>query len=358
LPVANETQVKQFTTGNQQFAGVAMDAAGDFVVAWSSQYPSGTGSVTWARRYAALPAGFAYTGFNQTLTLTGSATQNNTFTFTQSTTADFSGAPHTLYTFTLNGVRQTLSDLALTRVNLSAPGTGNQATLTTSDTYLGGDGLIHETQENMIVGGGSTQMQKVDSQGHPFTFLQLAGFQSITANAGPNDTGLITGTAGVTNTFVSAGNYAYMNSGAAFYMISGARYVYGFAAGAGDIAYHYDGSGPSALVISGIAYSFMIGTDNGRSFFNEAVGFKSTYGYAQHPGQDTAFFYDSPMNDVFVGNTTNSYMYSSPDGVTFSEFDYVQGFAQVFAYSFVGGTDYAYVNDDNVNHVTGFIRLR
>jgi hypothetical protein len=356
--LTGETQANQFTTASQSFAGVSMDAAGDFVVAWSSQYPSGTGSAVFARRYAALPTGFAYNPATQTLTMTATGTQNHGFTFTQSTTADFSGVPHSLYTFTLDGNRQTISDLGLTHVNVTAPGTGNNAALATNDTYLGGDGMIHETQENLILGGGSMQMQKLDSGGNAFTFLQLVGFHSISATGGPTDTGLITGTAGVQNTFVSAGGYAYMNSGSAFYYINGTRYVYGFAANTGDIAYHYDGSGPSAVVMSGVAYSFMIGTDNGRSFFNEAVGFKTSYAFAQHPDVDTAFFYDSPATDIFVGNTTNSYLYSdNPDG-TFAEFDFVQGFAQVNAYSFVDpGIDYAYVFDTTVNHTTGFTRL-
>jgi hypothetical protein len=43
-------------------------------------------------------------------------------------------------------------------------------------------------------------------------------------------------------------------------------------------------------VVSGTAYSFMLGTDKGASFFNEAAGFQPNYGIAQRPGQDTAIF--------------------------------------------------------------------
>ena len=165
------------------------------------------------------------------------------------------------------------------------------------------------------------------------------------------------GTAGVANTFVSAGSYAYMNSGNAFYYISGAKYVYGYAANNTDVAYHYDGSGASALVMSGVQYSFMEGTDHGASFFNEAVGFKTTYGIAQHAGQDTAIFYDSPMDDVFAGYTDYSYLYADSADGSLAYFDKATGFAQVYAYAFVGGTDYAYVYDANVNHTSGFIVL-
>jgi hypothetical protein len=116
-------------------------------------------------------------------------------------------------------------------------------------------------------------------------FLTLQGFLKQYVFAGHADTGLITGTAGPQNFFVSAGGYAYMTSGDGFYSIGGAKYVYGFAANRADVAYHYDGSGASALVMSGPAYSFMLGTDHGASFFNEAVGFKTNYGIAQHAGQ-------------------------------------------------------------------------
>jgi hypothetical protein len=155
------------------------------------------------------------------------------------------------------------------------------------------------------------------------------------------------------NTFVSAGHYAYMNSGNDFYYITGAASVRGIAVNAGDVAYHYNGSGPSQFLASGIAYSFMQGTDNGKSFYNEADGFRFNYGIAKHTG-DTATIYDSPLDDVFAGYTSYSYLYrTDPDG-TLAEYDYVQGFGSVTAESFVGGTDYAYVADPNVNHVSGF----
>src|SRR5438105_13892077 len=110
--------------------------------------------------------------------------------------------------------------------------------------------------------------------------------------------------------------------------------------------------------MSGTAYSFMLGTDHGAAFFNEAVGFQTNYGIAQHAGQDSAYFYDSPLDDVFVGNTATSYLYSDDSSGRYVEFDYTQGFALVEAFSFVGGHDVAYVYDATVNAVVlGFHRL-
>ena len=118
------------------------------------------------------------------------------------------------------------------------------------------------------------------------------------------------------------------------------------------MAYHYDGSGPSFYVVSGVAYSYMIGTDNGQVFQNYAIGFVFNEGIARHPTQDTATFFDSPGNDQFTGYTYYSSM-TSANG-TFAENDIAVYFAQVYAYSFVGGFDRATVYDANVNHVFGF----
>jgi hypothetical protein len=46
----------------------------------------------------------------------------------------------------------------------------------------------------------------------------------------------------------------------------------------------------------------------------------------------------------------------NPDGL-YAEYDSAQGFAMVYAYSFVGGTDYAYNYDPQHNHTSGFIVL-
>ena len=104
--------------------------------------------------------------------------------------------------------------------------------------------------------------------------------------------------------------------------------------------------------MSGTAYSIM----SGQSFFNEAVGFQTTIGLAQHPG-DTAIFYDSPGNDVFSGRTSSSYLYSNnPDG-SLAYYDQAQAFSQVYAYSFSGGSDYAYNHDPQHVHTSGFVVL-
>jgi Dockerin type I domain len=57
VPITNEFQVNQSTLGDQQNATVAIDTAGDFVVAWQGPDPNGYG--VYARRYGSsgLPLG-------------------------------------------------------------------------------------------------------------------------------------------------------------------------------------------------------------------------------------------------------------------------------------------------------------
>jgi hypothetical protein len=101
----------------------------------------------------------------------------------------------------------------------------------------------------------------------------------------------------------------------------------------------------------------MTGTNNGRTFYNQADGFTSNYGIAQHAGQRATFF-DSPQLDVFVGNTSSSSLSSDNGQGNLAIFNEAQGFAQVEAFSFVGGTDDAYVYDPVVNSVVvGFHRI-
>jgi hypothetical protein len=252
-------------------------------------------------------------------------------------------------TFNVSPVEHTSGNVA-GLLNIQGDGTG---TLTVND-EANTDASAAETA---VLAGSSGTFERAGAGGSQAVFLQYTGIANPSADMGPDDFGLLYDMPGQ-NTFVSAGMYSYETGNGYFAYISGTKYVYAYAVnGTGDVAYHYDGSGPSALVASGTAYTFMLGTDQGHSFFNEAVGFKTTYAIAQHAGQDTAFFYDSPGNDVLVGATASTCMYADDAQGSFAEFDYAQGFAQVYAYSFVGGTDYAYNHDPSHNTVVGFTLL-
>jgi hypothetical protein len=145
-----------------------------------------------------------------------------------------------------------------------------------------------------------------------------------------------------------------MNSGSSFYYIQNTKYVYSTALSANDFAYLYDGNGGTAYEFSGTAYSLELGTDSGQSFQNYALGFAFDEGVAVNPGLDIADFYDSPGNDLFTGFTRYT-TETSADG-TFKENDifaqnsFVTATAQVYAFSFVGGTDQFNNQDPTVNH--------
>ena len=361
-PAGPSTVINDSTTGNRYSPSVAMDPSGGVAFAWNSFPINGGGAFVDVRRFSVHPAGFTYDATTGTLDITGPA--GSTFTMTQATGFDGRGVLHTTYTFTLNGSSDTFVDAALAQVNVSAAGTGNSATVFTNNTYFGMDGLVHETSEIVSLGNGAGDLYKYNPAGQAVVFLHMTGFDNASAVLGRADSGQLLPTPGAVNTFVSAGSYSYMTSAGAFYVISGAAYVYGYASGPMDLAYHYDGSGPSTLTLSGTTYSSMYGTDGGLSFYNCAMGFTFNYGYAQHAG-DTAIFYDSPANDFYaggtgltLGSTALSYLfYYTPDGKNLAEYDAAWGFAQNYAYSFVGGTDIATVWDPAHNHVTGFTML-
>jgi hypothetical protein len=341
----------QAVGGVATFSGMSIITPGSYAFTFSDGNLTGT-----IARLTVLPPGASYDPATQTLTISAVS-----FAFSQATTQDATGL-HTTFTFTINGSPFSMPDTQVAHVNVSDPhGTGN-AELHTADTYTGTDGQTHETKETVIIGNGAGQLYRVVG-GTSALFLTLSGFTHTWAMAGHADSGEIVGTPGVQNFFVSSGGNAYMDSGSALYDVAGASSVFASAANANDAAYHYDGSGPSELIISGTAYSLMEGTDNALSYLNEAVGFHFNYGLAVHPTQVTVIIYDSPNNDVLdaepgngaVVNTT--FMYSDDAAGNLQEFDQVQGFALINAYAFVGGTNFAYNHDPAQNHVSGFTVL-
>jgi hypothetical protein len=303
---------------------------------------------------------YAYDPATKSLTITIPAGQNR-FSFAEGATVDSSGKVHLGYSFITNGVMQNYTDDQLVQVVVNAAGTDNTAQLFTDEmANTGGQGI--ETVDRVTIGNGTATVQPVDANDNATDFLTLHGFPTIYAGLGSSDEGLINGTPNVQNIFTSFGSYAYMTSGSAYYYMAGVantpRYIYAYAASPDDIAVLYTGSGPSAYVGSGNAYALMVGTDNGQAFFNEAVGFKYAEGIATMPGLDVAYFYDSALDDCFIGYTSYSYLYADTGDYNGDILIYnnaASGFAQVYAYSFVGGTDYASNYDTSVNHIYGFL---
>jgi len=344
-PISGEFQINQTFPGTG--SDVAIDAQGDVFFSYAVG-PFGSKGA-FMRRYVEGTAGYRFGPAPGQLTITAPSGQTS-FTFSQAI------RPFVNYTFTLNGATQVYNSMAIGSVIVSAPGTDNVAVLATNDTWQ--DFLTpyawHATSEIVSLGQGTGQIYKYDTSGNLYPFLQMTGFGSAYATLGLADQGQLLATYGVQNTFVSAGSYSYMSSPVSFYHISGSPNVYAYAAGPTDVAYHYDGTGASSFVVSGTAYTSMTGLDNAMAFSNIAVGFRFNYGISQNAGRNTAYFIDSPANDVFVGGTGFSYMYSADTGGNLTEYDSAMGFAQVYANSHLGGVDYAYVYDALHNHVSGF----
>jgi hypothetical protein len=297
-----------------------------------------------------LPAAFAYDSATGALTITGAS-----FYFSQATTAN-AGGINTTYTFTIDGVTQTFPASMVSSVVVNGAGAASTAILVTNDVYVGADNKLHETSEIVSLGAagpGAGQLLKYDAAGQPVVFLQLNSFNTSYAYVGRADSGLLYAAAGATNGFVTAGNYSYMTAPGYFHLIQGAPDVYGYSAGPNDFAYHYDGTGPSTYSANGTVQSYMSGTDNGASFFNVAENFRFNTAVALHPGQDVAYFIDSPGNDVFSGDASVSFMYSADAAHNLTELDTAYGFATVFASSVNGGMDQAYDYATGRNILTG-----
>jgi hypothetical protein len=296
---------------------------------------------------------FSFDPTTGTLTVTGT-TGNDTFKFTQATTSDAAGVLTTTYTVTMNGSSNSYVASGVNSIVVNGGGGSDSATLVTNDTYVGADRKTHETVEQVVMTAGGATLQKMDAHNNPTTLLTLNGFNTITATMGHADTAQLYDGTGA-NTFTTTGLTSTMAGTGFTNTVTGAAHVYGYATnGNGDKAIQTDGSGPSTFIASGIWYSTMQGTDNGLSFFNKAIGFTYNEGIARHRSQDTAIFYDSPASDVFIGKTWFSYMYSDDASGNFAMFNLAMNFGHVYAYSFVGGTDYSFLYDTTVNHATGF----
>jgi hypothetical protein len=269
-------------------------------------------------------------------------------------------------------VSQSFPDTALSistqTATVSVNGIGGTAILITNDTYVGPNSTTLETPEAVSLGslanpgvGTLSKYTTINGATTPYTFVALSGFPISYAYVGRNDgTVQLYGTAGEQyNGFVSAGNYSYIGGPGMYHEAQGATSVYGYSAGqATDFAYQYSANPGSTFVVSGTAYSYMSTTDtvNGvtQSYFNEAIGFQQNTGVSKNPGKDFAYIIDSPGNDTFVGQTTESYMFSTGPSGNFTEFDVAYGFALVFGESFVGGVDTATNYDPTHNILVGF----
>jgi hypothetical protein len=305
------------------------------------------------------------------------------FQYTQATTANGSTVT-SAYTFTLsasgNTLSQTFPDSALTTlpglgaaVTVDGQGTAGTAVLILNDTYVDGSGLTQETPARVSLGslndagvGTVSKFVGNSTSNASYDFMALSNFPISYAYVGRND-GTVTlyGSAGTgTVGFVTAGYYSYIaaaSTGTFFHLAAGAPSVYGYSAGnAGDFAYHYSMNAGSAYVVSGIAFSYMSGSQSNPedhnatdTFYNVAAGFPLNTGVSNNPGQDIAYIIDSPMNDTFIGGDAYSYMFSTDAAGSFTEFDAAFGFALIYAESFVGGTDTAVNNDASINILGG-----
>ena len=341
---------------------------------------------------------FSYDPATGILTITGT-----NFSYSQSSTLGSTGVLQTTFSFAMDGQTQSYTDAQLTHVIVNGTGAAPTANFVTNDTFTNAAGTTLETQEYIEFGNGADG--HLFRFGGPGNFLEYHNFPTTYAVAGPADSGVLLGTGGEANTLASFGVYTYLSAPGQFHWITGARSIYGYSTGPQDVAYLYDGSDPSTYTAAGTDYAMMSGYDQGHPFLNEAFGFELTQGIATHTG-DTAYlysgsgagmyvasgmayslmwgtenglsfynqatgfqfnngigkpgeiacFYDSPLNDVLLAAPYLTQMYSVGPGGSYAYYDSAQAFTTMYAYSFVGGTDYAYLSGGfSRNNVSGWI---
>ncbi len=280
------------------------------------------------------PPNISYDSTGQVLTVTPT-TGGSAFDFTQ--------AGLGMDTVTFDGTPFSMPESMLTQVVVNDTGDGNSATLHTAGESAGEVITTGNNAATLFAGGRA--------------FVAISDVQYVSGFATTADSAYIVSTPGITNKFVTVGNYATMSSDGvnALYYVTGALSVTGYAASTMDQAYQYDGSGPSYFTVSGTAYSIMTGMDAGRNgvwFQNSAIGFAFNEGIARHRSQDIAIIYDSPGNDRFIGTTGEATLFTADN--TFAEDDIAYNFGLVYAYSFNGGFDTATNYDASVNIVSYF----
>jgi hypothetical protein len=283
-----------------------------------------------------------------TLTVYGTPV-NDDFVFSKATTVT-GGIVSTIYTFTMDDQQATYTDAQVQAVNVYGLGGSDTAVVYLNDSFINNN-LSTQPQQlpftAVATGGGGYVLNNIGN-----VFMQFNQFQNTSFYLPSNVTGYLytppfnSLTSSAPSTFVTAGSYSYVTGGGEFHLVSGGRAIYGFSTNANDQAFHYD-QGQTTYVASSNAYSYM----SGNGFFNVAMGFNTTYAYATAGNGDVAYFYDSAGNDTFVGGTSTSYLSGTVNNTAY--FDVTQGFSHVYAESFVGGVDFAYLNDPSVNTLIG-----
>lgn len=323
---AGEFAVNTYTSGNQQGVNVAMDDAGDFVIAWQSAGEDGSGQGVYERSYTS--AGFVQTGEIRVNTTTSGNQQapavamdsagdaaiawesygqdgSGYGVYAQRYTNPSSGVPLTITgDDTTTYVQVTFIDSTDFIVNVNGTSTSYQTSTTSSVVYTGASGvyteLIFSDPYNTYAATESFSDTKIT--GLHFS-LDASGVSTVYVY---NNSGRSTATVNVANS--ASGNNFYVDSLASGYSsiadpgdglfselagfvsenVTGAggttyAYVYSTsqAAVVGDPRSTTVAAGGVSLAIIGFPEEFLVGTGDGTdSMTLDSVG----YGFVATPG--------------------------------------------------------------------------
>ena len=317
----SEFQVNTYTTLAQQFPTVAMDAAGDFVIAWQSNTQDGSQYGIFAQRYT--PSQLTIDGTAQTNNVVVSFTDSSHFTVTIAGSTSRTYSTSTATSFTYNGPTGIFSTLQF--VDKFNSYTATQSFASTQLTRSG-FAFTGSSVTNLFVYSvsGSTATVTVDSAtaGNYLALVATGGYEYI---ADPSS-GIYSELSGFGSESVSGSGgstYAYVYSTShgsgigdptgSSYSVTGQMatlknfpqvYFVGAADGTDSITLHSSGG----QFVGTPGFSYIGGTSSGNSFLIGALYAANVKAQAASTA-DTAYFYSYPGN-TFAGTPGTSSLLS------------------------------------------------
>ncbi len=337
----SEFQVNTYTTGKQGSPSVTVDAAGDFVIAWYSFQDGGSGGPFG-------PSGIYAQRYNAAGVPQGSEFLVNTYTTNEQTSPSIAADSAGDFVITWQS-----SDIYAQRYTTGLANDSQSVTVTarfqsTQNTWGGGTVTLTPPTATVTGTPSGDNFKMIYDSATAFRFFinnvlvpasQFTGMTNvIVIGNGGSDQLEIYSHSGTTDHGDISPHAVNWNSTNIDLTSNTMDIIYAFGQNADSTSF-YDGPGDD-MFIGLSAYSIMQGT----GYFNENIGFGTTYAFDSALGNDNAQLYDSAGNETYYGLAGYSIMQYPGNFVE------TIGFVNNYAFSSFGGTDtgslYDSANDD------------
>ncbi len=352
--LSNEFQVNDFTTGYQFEPSVGMDSDGDFVVTWSSFDQEGDQGELYgifAKMYNADGSLFVVSGETQPL----GEFRVNAIIAEDQRHSDVSMDADGHYVVVWQGMSDGdyVEDPDNSAIHIPVDGIDIYArvidpplTAATDDTVLNLYGTPGEDTFSFVAGSTPSSWTVI-----------LNGVEQTVASTittinfdgmGGDDIVTLTGTSGVDNLYAAPSEITFEGTGYTI-NLSDVEDVTVDGKGGADVAELRDSAGTDTVVMK-VDNTVM----SGPGYSNAAFNFETVYAYSTNGGDDVAKLYDTAGNETFMG--TPEYVRMEGDGFTHR----AKGFRWAHGYS-TGGSDTAELHDsagnDKFKHRDGISKM-